>query len=69
MNRNRRLLSILSMGLIPMIDKAVEKEVEKLDLEEKPCMNKCGKPRTPGKLFCSAECCKDFKQKKKEKKR
>lgn len=29
------------------------------------CLNKCGNEQTPGKAFCSAECCKEYREKKK----
>lgn len=32
-----------------------EPEVDRVP--PRPCLNKCGKPRTQGKDYCSAECC------------
>lgn len=50
-----------------LLTRLIDKEVDKLDLELLPCFNKCGKPRTPKKLFCSPECCKEYKAKERKK--
>ena len=56
--------SLLLAGLLPIaMDSMPGVQKLKEKYEPKPCFNKCGEDRTPGKLFCSAECCREFKSK------
>lgn len=62
-SKSRGIASMFAMGLIPgMIENDLMVQQLKKKYEPEPCFNKeCDNDRTPGKLYCSAECCKGRK--------
>ena len=47
----------------------IEKSIPRKYKEVRPCLNQCGRMQTPGLAFCSAECCKEYREKMKKKRK